>query len=171
MMVETLANTYTTEEEIVNVLSQAGIDFDLDDLSAPLRTQAVKEFIEDATDIINQHAAIRYEETDLANSRWVHSRASWIAAWLFSQRRGNPAPDSLANRYEIILDELREVRNDNLDIPRLATKSNFVPSISNFKIDDRFGVRKIRVQTQISSGGTYSEQDIDTLNNLDNDWF
>lgn len=170
-MVETLANVYTTQAEIVNVYSQAGFDFTLDDLSGATLTQAILEFTEDATDIINQHAAIRYEESDMENSRWVRSRASWIAAYLFSQRRGNPTPDPFANRFEMIMDELREVRNDNLDIPRLGTKSNFIPSISNFEIDDRFGVRKIRVQPQISSGGTYSEQDISTLSNIDNDWF
>lgn len=169
-MVEVLTNVYTSEAEIVNVLSQLGLDFTLDDLVEPTLTQAKLEFIEDATDLINQFAALRYLEADMVNSRWVRSRASWLAAYLFTQRRGNPAPGSVADRHERIMDELRDVREENIDIPRLATRGNFVPSISNYKIDDRFTKRKVRVETEISSGGTYPEQDADVLLNR-NEWF
>lgn len=166
-MVETLAFVYTSEAEIVNVYSQAGLDFSLDDLVAEL-AQAKKEFIEDATDFINQYAGDRYDEADMTESRWVRSRASWIAAYFFSQRRGNPPPESFAVQFDRFEKELMQVKDDTLNIPRLGTSSNFIPSISNYEIDDRSSVRKIRVQPEISSGGTYPEQDVS--HNHGTDW-
>lgn len=167
-MVETLAFTYTSQAEVEKVYSQAGLDFSLDDLAGADLTQGIKEFLEDATDFVNQFAGDRYEEADMNESRWVRSRASWIAAYLFSQRRGNPPPEAFANRFDMIRDELEQVKADNLNIPRLGTKSNFLPSISNYTIDDRHPIRKVRVQTDISSGGLYSEQDVS--NQHDNEW-
>jgi len=159
-MVEVLTNVYTSQAEVESIYSVAGFDFTTDDRTGAPLTQTILEFVEDATDQINQYAGLRYLETDMVNSRWVRSRASWIAAYRFAQRRGNPAAASLADRFEEIMQELRDVRSEDIDIPRLGTSGNFIPSISNYKIDDRFRERKVRVQTNISSGGIYSEQDV-----------
>lgn len=161
MAVETLSFVYTSITEIEKIYSSAGADFASDDFTGADLTQLQLEIVEDATDYINQYVLGRYRATDLADSRWVRTRASWIGAYFLSQRRGNPAPEPFFSRKEEIEEELIKVRDQKIMIPRLSNKSDFTPALSNYKIDHRFRKAKIRVQQRTSTGGTSSRQDLD----------
>jgi len=119
----------------------------------------VQDCIDEATDTINQYAMEWYEESRLVNSLWVRRRATVIACWLLSQRRGNPG--QFEERVSQITLELEKVLKGDLRIPRLPMRADFTPGVSNYRVDDRYLVRKTRVEPQISTGGRGSKQDID----------
>lgn len=149
---------YTTQAEIQGLFSQVGVMIRLDDLDPPGFKNALEGFIDEATGIIDQYAQYFYDPADLANSTWVRRRCTWIACFLLSQRKGNPA--LFFRRYEEILDELERVKIGDLMIPGLPTSADLTPAMSNLTVDERFHVRKLRVHTSISAGGTSSRQDI-----------
>jgi hypothetical protein len=153
-----LTYTYTTREEIQRLYGSSGQQAIIQDLSGSNISSWYTELIADASDIINQYCLVYYHAEDLGNSRWVHTRATWIAAYLLSQRRGNPA--LWGGRYAEILEELRMVLAGLIQIPGLPTRSDFTPAMSNLVIDDHFQISKIRVQPFISTGGVGSNQQI-----------
>jgi hypothetical protein len=158
MAVETLSQVYTTQAEIERIYSNLASSLQIDDVDIDEVSDFWTELTEDATDIINQYAESYYDPTDMVNSRWVRTRASWVGCYLLSQRRGNPS--LFADRFEIIIDELQRVYRGDLIIPRLPTREDMTPAMSNVVIDDRFRVHKIRVHPTISTGGTSGKQDL-----------
>lgn len=160
MAVETLASIYTSEEEVTRLFSSLGIELRLDDLMGSDLATYWTEVTCDATDKVNEYCEIYYEPTDMVNNRWVRTRATWICAYLVSQRRGNPA--QFFTRYEEIIGELLAVLEGRLLIPRLPTRADFTPAMSNQVVDDRFALHKLRTYQTISTGGISSRQDLST---------
>jgi phage gp36-like protein len=159
-MVEVAPPLYTDRAETEKVYSTLGINLRLDDdeddtVDATEETY-LDEMIENATDVINQYALHFYTATELAESRWVRSRATWIACYLLSRRRGNSA--QFVDEYNAIIAELELVRRGQFFIPRLKTYDDFLPCHSNLKIDRRYSREKIRVDSITSTGGSYSGQ-------------
>lgn len=169
MPVETLAYTYTSQSEIERLISTAGVNLRISDLTGADKTSYWTELIADATDIINQYVEWFYDAADLADNRWVRSRATWIALTQLCRRRANPVPKAVLDRYQEILDELRSIKSGEMQIPRLATSVDLLPAMSNLRVDDRFLSRKIRVNPTISVGATSGQQDLDWLWTYD--WF
>lgn len=159
MAVETLANTYTSEAEIQRIAyGAAGADALADDLSTTDDATLWTEVVEDATDFVNQYALRMYEAADMADNRWVRSRATWIAAHLFSQRRGNPS--LFSERFEQIKQELIDVAEGRMTIPRLTPRDDFTPAMSNLTVDPHFSIQKVRVVPSISTGGSSGRQHV-----------
>lgn len=156
-MVETLTYTYTSEDEILRIYGDTGMQGIIQDLSQNNREEWWTELIADASDIINEYCEVFYEPSAMETSTWVRRRAAWIGAYLLSQRRGNPA--IFQTRFEMILDELAQVRAGVMLIPRLETRSDFTPAMSNMVVQDYFYQSKIRVHTFISTGGNNTRQD------------
>lgn len=161
MPVETLTYTYTSRVEVERLISVAGVGMRVSDLTGDNLSTYWEELIADATDTVNQYVLGWYEAEDLANNRWVRTRASWIALMQLCRRRANPVPDAVSTRYEEVIDELDRVLRGSIQVPRLGTRSDMLPSLSNVRVDDRFMSRKIRVNPNISTGSTTSDQALD----------
>ena len=161
MATETLTYTYTSDDEIARLASQEGVNLRISDLTATNLSSYWEELIADATDIINQYCLGKYEDEDLADNRWVRIRASWIGLVQLCRRKMNPVPDAILQRYEEIIAELKAVLAGQLLIPRLATRSEMNPSMSNLRVDDSYRSRKLRVNPNISVGAAGSNQDVD----------
>tara|TARA_R110002020_G_scaffold62712_4_gene167501 strand:+ start:101 stop:634 length:534 start_codon:yes stop_codon:yes gene_type:complete len=151
-----LSYAYTSEAEIKRILSSSGFDLRLDDLSNDLDT--VTDLINEATDLVNFYCGLHYDESDLEGSTLVRRWTTWIACYLLSQRRGNPA--IFADRMGEVLALLEEVARHDRILPRLPTREDLTPAMSNVHIDDKFRTHKIRVHPTISTGGTYGKQDL-----------
>ena len=160
MTVETLTYTYTSQAEIERLLSTAGalarVD---DDLDGSAESGVWEDVVDEATDEINFHCEHLYEPSDMANNLWVRRRATLIGAYLLSQRRGDSG--LYHERYQKLIEVLELVRDGKRQIPRLPTKDDYTPAMSNLRVDHRFGSRKIRVQRTTSTGGTSGRQNLD----------
>lgn len=152
-----LTDTYTSETEIERLITETGGSLRMDDLSDD--ADMWQEIVEEATDVVNQYAEGRYESSNMKLSSWVRRRATWIGAYLLSQRRGNPS--QFNQRYQEILDELKAVAAGQISIPRLPIREELTPAHSNLVIDDRFHSRKIRVQRNTSTGTRSGQSDLD----------
>lgn len=157
-MTETLAYEYTSEAEIKRLYGKSGVQLILKDISGSDVGEIWDEVIADATQTIDQYAAQIYNQQDLATSRWVRIRATWIGAFRLSQRTGSN--DLFAQRYEEILEELEKVLELKLMIPNIPLSADMSPMMSNVTIDPRSNSKKIRVQQEISTGGTSDRQDL-----------
>lgn len=156
---ETIPYTYITRADIESVFSHTGVSLRVDDLTnSTVLDNFWNELIYEATDIINQYCEMFYAPSDLATSYWVKTRAKWVGAYLLSQRRGNPA--LFLQRYEEIIEELIAVSQGELLIPRLPTREDLVPTLSNQVVDDRFRIRKLRTHPEISTGNSSGRQDL-----------
>ncbi len=158
MPTETLTYTYTTQAEIERLYGKTGVAAITADLQGTNIASMWEEIIADATLTIDSYASQVYDQEDLATSRWVRNRATWLAAYRLSQRKGNN--DLYAQRYQEIIDELEKVKSLILIIPNIPTSSDLTPAMSNISIDPRYNIRKVRVNPEISTGGTSDRQDI-----------
>lgn len=163
---EHLTYLYTSQAEIERIFSSTAVDLRVDDITAEdttngntdLSDSLWEEILSDATDIINQYVELYYNPIDLYSSRWVRMRATYIGAHIVSYRRGNPS--LFRDRYEQILEELTMVKDGSLIIPRLPTRDDFTPAMSNVAVNDKYYIDKIRVHPTISTGGTSGRQSI-----------
>lgn len=167
-MVETQPTLYTSRAEMASIFTTLALDTRVDDdrsetVSASEET-LLEECIEEATDIFNAYLLPFYTDTNLALSRWVRRRCSYVACYLLSQRRGNPA--QFADRYAAILEEIQRIAkgpgiNGNPHIPRIPVRQDNRPSLSNLKIDNRYRRSKIRTDTNTAAGSGRPDQDFD----------
>ena len=64
------------------------------------------------------------------------------------------------DRMQEVIVLLEEITRHDRIIPRLPTRADLTPAMSNLHIDDRFRTHKIRVHPTISTGGTSGKQDL-----------
>jgi hypothetical protein len=169
MTVESLSYVYTSEDEISRLISAAGTNLRVGDLTSTMLTDYWTELIAEATDAVNQYVLWTYEAADLADNRWVRARATWIGLVLLCRRRGNAVPESIMQRYDEIIEELQMVLAGRLQIPRLNTISDMTPAMSNLEVDNRYRTRKLRVNPNISVGSITGQQDVSLESSYD--WF
>lgn len=157
---------FTSQDELDRLFSQSGIDLRIDDLTDtptleddspdPLyKGTALNEFIDDASEWMWQFLWLIYEESDVTNNKWVRRRATWIAAYFISMRRGNPG--QFIDRYEQIKEELTAVYNRQMFVPDAPVKVTTQPVISNFIIDNR-GYAPVERVLPFNSMGSYPGQ-------------
>lgn len=152
-------NGFTNVSNVKALYGATGYSSILDDLSSDDVDEIMSQVIFDAEQTVILRLNRFYKNEDLANSTWVKSRTTWIAAHLLSKRRGNE--HYFADLYEDALRELDGIAsgeiNPLVDIP---TRDTIIPSMSNIYIDEMFVSAKTRVRQNISVGGSYSGQDI-----------
>lgn len=147
---------FTTIEEISRIFSSDGVDLRLDDITnIDDNTLAVEETIDDATNLIYQYTWLIYDVNDLAGSKWVRRRATYISCYLLSIRRGNPG--QYIDRYNSILEELKLIMSRDLYIPGLNINTTPTPTLSNQIVDNR-GMGPVLRNTPGNSVGTYDGQ-------------
>jgi hypothetical protein len=155
---ETVPYLYTTQTEIEGYWSSVAAADCMDDAVAPLLTTIWDEICTAATDEANFYLLRYYQDADLANNRWVRTRTTWIACYLLSMRRANPA--QFQTLYERAILDFSEV-NEARPVPRMLLNTHLTPAMSNIRVDDRFRVAKERVEPLISTGGLDVRQHLD----------
>jgi hypothetical protein len=158
---------YTSRAEIERLWSINGAALHVSDYTAdetaPGNDAEIQQTVWDdiciaATDEVNFYLLRFYESIDLQRNSWVRTRATWIAAHLLSLRRADPG--YFQDMYDKALAQLDAI-NESRPVPRMNLKQEFTPSMSNMHVDDRFRIRKIRVEPTTSVGGVSSRQDLD----------
>ena len=163
MALETVV-PYTTQAAVERYYSIRGATLQTDDLLGSNLTDFWIEILAYASDIINTYLSRYHSDADLATSRWVNMRTTIIACYVISQRRGNPHLFQTA--FDEVIEELKLI-NEFRPVPRLPISADFSPVMSNVIVDDRFGIKKLRVHTVISTGGaTTTKQDMSFLLNF-----
>lgn len=131
----------------------------LDDLDTNDIDEIMSQVIYDAEQTIIVRLNRFYAPAELANSQWVKSRATWIAAHLLSKRRGNEY--YFADLHEDALREVDAIATGELPpLPDIAQRDYTYPSMSNLIVDEYFISAKLRVRQGISVGDTYPNQDV-----------
>jgi len=153
---------YTSQAEISRIVSTDAADAFTDDIDdSTSESELWDEIRAEATDMVNYYLAAWYDESDMVANSWIRRQATWLGCFLLSQRRGDPG--KYHARSEQIIDMLERISTGRKQVPRLPQKADLTPSLSNYRVDDRFYIAKIRVQPTISSGGTSGRQHMDPM--------
>lgn len=161
MSVETVSYTYTSEAEINRVFSDSAVDLRVDDLTGSELTTFWTEIVIEATDMVNFYCELYYDPVDMQDNRWIRRQATYLGCYLLSIRRGNP--EQYTQQYDRVLADLQLIAEGKRQVPRLPTRGDLTPAMSNMRVDDRFTISKVRVQPSISTGGSSSNQHIDPI--------
>ncbi len=143
------AYTMTSKEEVTRLLSLRGVQAWSDDLSVSDAEEFMLECVYDATETVLQYVELMYDAEDLASSYWVRRRATYIAAYNYTKRRGDPG--LYGEDYQRAISELELVTEGLLQIPGLARSSGMAAVMQNIVVDQRFLHAKIRVRPTIST--------------------
>ena len=154
---------YTTRAYIESTLGQLGVLLRLDDdddgTDSTPEDSYLDDIIADVTDVANEMLGRHYDDVSLESSLWVRRRCTEIAIHYLSRRRAN-AP-IFVDEYNRAIDDFRRVQNGLLYIPRLTPKHDFLPSLSNQRVDYRYQEKKLRTISCISTGKQSHRQDLD----------
>lgn len=157
--------TYTTQADIERVLSAAGVTLRADDDDDGIHEgTVVTDCIEEATDDLNTYLLERYLDSDLNGNEWIRRKTTRRAALLLCMRRGNPPPASLAKQWEADKLLFEEIKAQKRNVPRLRNITGRAPVMSNQMVDSRYHRRKLRTQTEISTGQPGQLPRDDTVN-------
>lgn len=165
-----LTYTYTTQAEMESIFGTESTspvelrlddDGDLDGSLDAIEASALADVIEEASHEINFHLAQRYTPVVLNAHSWVRRACSIIACYLLSQRRGDPA--QYTDAYTRVITRLEEIFAGKRDLPLTADRhpADQQPALSNLVVSDRYGRKKLRVQEDVSEGGTDGSQHLD----------
>jgi len=117
-----------------------------------------------ATARVMSYASQRYNTSDLVNSWTVNQWATVIACRWLAKRLFQAAPAGIESDYEEAMEELKAVKAGKLNIDDVPTRTASWPSFSNVTLDDRFNIRKVRVEPVISDNvPTQYPQSVDWL--------
>lgn len=144
-----MTTRYTTRALMGWLFKSLGVEYRIED--SPDCDETLNFFIDDASSQIGAFLEQVYYPADLAGSTWVKIRATWLACYRLSQRGGNPS--LFYGRVQEIMDELNAVKNGLLPIPGLATRADFIPSMSNIEHDPRYRDATRRVDPETSTPG------------------
>jgi phage gp36-like protein len=147
--------TYTSQDEVDRLISSSGASGWLDDLSNVDVATYYNEIVQDATGTVNQYLEKLYNPIDMQNSPWVRRRATYIAAYHLTKRRGDPG--LYGEDYDRVLDELQMASEGIIQIPGLAYSSGMLAVMQNVLVDQRFARNKNRVVSEISTDVTGSQ--------------
>ena len=141
----------TNEDRITRLYGEQGLGNILDDVSNAVEDAVIDQFISDAEQTIMLRVGRFFEGSDMATSDYFCSRATWIAGYYVSKRRGNE--HYFEGLYQQALNELDAMAMGEIPpIDEIPLKFDTLPSMSNIVIDDRYYSSKIRVKHFISVG-------------------
>jgi len=146
---------FTSQDEIERLFSRMAIKLRTDDLAGDDIADWWEEHISDATLRVWMYIHLfngdihGLPDATLVNSYWIRRRATWIACYYISQRRGNPS--QFNERYLEIIEELEKVQLGLIQIPEIATSAKLIPAMDNLTVDNRHGLHKLRVQVPLST--------------------
>lgn len=154
---------YTTRSYIEETLGAIGVTLRLDDdddgVDNTMEDAFLDSIIVDATDVANEYLGMHYDDVSLESSLWVRRRVTDIAIHMLSRRRAN-AP-IFTDEYERAIADFTKVQKGFIFIPRLTPKFDFLPSLSNQRVDRRYCQKHLRTISSISTGARSPRQDVD----------
>lgn len=114
-----------------------------------------------ASSIVAVHLAPKYNTIDFSGSnpptntpQFVRHCAAVIFTYQLCGRRSLPISKLLREEHERVLKMLGEIRDGFLQLPDVADSFNTLPFVSNVTVYGASPTAKIRVISQISTGGT-----------------
>lgn len=140
---------FTSAEEIIRLISLDGSNQWTDDLTKEDYDDYFSEVISDATMTCLQYAGKLHDAQDLYQSYWIRRRATYIAAYSFTKRRGDPG--LYGEDYNRSIFELQEVAAGTIQIPDVPFSSGMMAVMQNIVIDQRYLYNKTRVRPGIST--------------------
>jgi len=146
---------YTSEDEMKQLFGEEGVSLRMDDVDVDEYEDTITDIIADATETCDLYLRARYDQSDLATSKWVRRRATFIACYYLSRRRGNPA--EYVTQYEEARADLEDVKDGDLLLPGVPVSASMTPTMSNFVMDAR-NVQPMRVRTELSVGDNTGDQ-------------
>ncbi len=153
MAITFIPTPYCTLQNIQDRLSINGVTLRIDDV--PPTT--LGDVIAEASSIIDEHCAHRYTPANLAVSGWILYRATDIACYLLCERRGNPVPIGIAQRYERAVAKLEQVYNGRFNIWDIPERKSAIPTMSNQRIIFRPWPRVVTETGMLRSTGTVTQ--------------
>lgn len=107
-----------------------------------------------ATSQVKLYCCGRYDDSDLyANATENGSVNRWAVAlakkWM-CRRLVRSVPQSVADAVEETMDELKRVQTMQLFIEDIATRTASWPSITNYTVDVRYDIARVRVEPMLS---------------------
>ena len=147
--------TYCVEADVQALLSVDGEQMRLTDAGEdyPTATEAAyltTQGINWASSRINMYCLTRYDASQLATSYLVNEWATIFAARWLCSRRGNPVPKAIQDLYDEALEDLKQVRMGQLDIPDIGQRDPGYPAWSNMTVRPEYLYRKVRREQSIS---------------------
>src|SRR5688572_29732972 len=126
----------TSASEIDRIYSSIGVDLRVEDLSGGDQTTAMNEIIAAASETVTSYTQRIYNTSDLVNVPWVRRRATIIACYYLSMRRGNGT--QFTREYERVMEDLEKFLTatppmipaaDGFPVP---VRSSLMPAVSDY---------------------------------------
>ena len=92
----------------------------------------------------------RYNDSALAQSWSVNQWSITIAAKWLATRCFRAAPQQIQDEYEEAMEEMKAVKNSQLNIEDIGTRTSGWPFLSNVTVDLTYTYAKVRVESCIS---------------------
>lgn len=127
---------------------------------------AYEDAIWDATETINLYCFQHYDPGALQKSMWVNRRATDLAVYLLSCRRGNSPSSSMEMRYNQAIQWLDKIHMGLFELPGVPMRFTSAPSWSNVRVDQRYNTFRLRVETSISDSSPAPYQQAIDWNSL-----
>lgn len=140
---------FTSAEEVIRLLSLDGSNQWIDDLSKEDYDDFLLEVISDATLTCLQYIGMKYDAASLYQSYWVRRRATYIAAYHFTKRRGDPG--LYGEDYQRSILELEQAADGIIQIPDVPYSSGMLAVMQSPVIDMRYLQNKIRIRQSAST--------------------
>lgn len=144
---------YCTLTNIQDRLSVNGVNLRIDDVPP----DTLGDVIAEASTIVDEHLATRYDPIYLQQSGWVLYRATDIATFLLCERRGNPAPMSVGQRYERAMAAMERVRTGNANVWDTVERKTCAPTMTNVRVVLRPFPRSVCETGTLRSTGTVTD--------------
>jgi len=128
-----MALAFCTLASIQDVLSADGVTLRLDD--SPPSTYA--DVIDEASQYVNFYLWERYTEATLNASLWVKHVAKTVAAMMLCERRGNPVPVGVLERFGRYQLMLEAIQGGKAKVPGAALRKSSAPVMSNMSAVNR----------------------------------
>jgi hypothetical protein len=136
---------FTSKEEIERTWSVDGVEDRRDDYdnASEERTKVMYEVIIRATMEVKGILNKLFADVNLVKNPWVREKATYIACYLLSVRRGNPS--HYYNEYLDALDALRQLVEGEIYFEDLPVSTNSRVAMVNVSTDNRLPGMPIRV--------------------------
>lgn len=141
-----MTTTYCDADDLADILGEAGVSLRLSDVPP----EALGRVLVRAAAKVNRYCLRRYTAAKLAASEWVRVVAAEMAAYLLCTRKGNPAPSSVVDLWNMALEDLKLIKAGD-QIPDIAARKTGAPVLSNVRVRLR-PVMHTRVEQARSTG-------------------
>jgi hypothetical protein len=111
----------------------AAVDDDQDGTLSATELAHIDRAIVRAGAWLRTYLDCRYAAADLAASDWCRDTSALIAAYLLAGRSGGAVPLSLAEQWQWVREQLRDIRDGRLRLPGVPDRVDTLPRATNFR--------------------------------------